>query len=73
MVQVGGGSISLAEHWRTIAVTETIKLNKLIAQSNSKNMTCSKAVRHLLERNYASQEVIEDFMVEADTLDTLFR
>lgn len=73
MVQVGGGSISLAEHWRAIAVTETIKLNKLIAQSNSKKMTCSKAVRHLLERNYASQEVVEDFMVEADTLDALFR
>ena len=31
MVQVGGGSISLVEHWRAIAVTETIKLNKLIA------------------------------------------
>ena len=73
MVQVGGGSISLAEHWRAIAVTETIKLNKLIAQSNSKKMTCSKVVRHLLERNYASQEVVEDFMVEADTLDALFR
>lgn len=71
MVQVGGGSISLAEHWRAVAVTEIIKLNKLVAQGTK--MTCSKVVRQLLEKNRASAEVITDFMAEAATLDQLFR
>ena len=69
MVQVGGGSISLAEHWRAIAVTEVIKLNKLVAQGTSSKMTCSKVVRQILEKNRASVEVITDFMTEAATLD----
>ena len=73
MVQVGGGSISLAEHWRAIAVTEVIKLNKLVAQGNSSKMTCSKVVRQILEKNRASVEVITDFMTEAATLDQLFK
>ncbi len=30
MVQVGGGHILMEEHWRTVAVTETIKINKLV-------------------------------------------
>lgn len=30
MVMAGGGGVSLAEYWRTIAVSETIKLNKLV-------------------------------------------
>ena len=30
LVSVGGGSIPLQDHWRATAVSETIKLNKLI-------------------------------------------
>lgn len=30
LVQGGGGHVPLHEHWRAIAVSETIKLNKLI-------------------------------------------
>ena len=39
MVQVGGGHVLMEEHWRTVAVSETIKINKLlqpIRRSDSK-------------------------------------
>ena len=33
MCQVGGGHIAMENHWRTIAISECIKINKLIANS----------------------------------------
>ena len=33
MVQVGGGVISIEKHWRAVAVSEIIKLNKLVSSS----------------------------------------
>ena len=69
LVQSGSGYISLAEYWRQVAVSETIKLNKL---SRSQNISASKVVRLILEKQKANQQTIADFLIEANSLDELF-
>ena len=68
-VMVGGGAIPLDSHWRTIAVSETIKLNKLVSQTKKK---VSVVVKALLEQAGAQESTINDFMREAKALDSLF-
>ena len=69
MVLVGGGAIKMNQHWRTVAVSETIKLNKLI---KTQKLSMSNVVKLLLEKSGAGAQTVSDFMVEANTLDDLF-
>ena len=69
-MQSGSGVTSLADFWRQVAVSETIKLSKL---SRSQNLSVSQVVQLILEKHKASQQVIADFLAEAATLDELFQ
>ena len=66
---VGGGAIALTLHWRTIAVSETLRLNKLM---KSQKLPLSKVTKLLLEKYGAKPQTIAAFMTEAATLDELF-
>ena len=68
-VQVGGGAIPLADHWRSSAVSETIKLNKLVVQQRT---SVSKVIRAILEKQTVSAAVVQDFIAESTALDYLF-
>ena len=57
LVQVGGGCVPLADHWRATAVSETIKLNKLIASSSSSKASVTKVMRTILDKNQVAQSV----------------
>lgn len=70
LVQVGGGHIPVADHWRAVAVSETIKMNKLIVQQRT---TASKITKDALERNGAHQSSVQVFMELASALDSLFK
>lgn len=70
MVQVGGGVISIEKHWRAVAVSEIIKLNKLVSSSKQ---TVSKVVKGILEKNGALATTVSDFMVDSRVLDELFQ
>ena len=56
---VGGGAITFDKHWRSTAVSETIKLNKMIATSKQ---GVSKVVKGLLEQAGAAVSDITSFM-----------
>ena len=68
-VLVGGGAIPLTQHWRTVAVSETIKLNKLMKMQK---LPISRVIKLLLEKYGAKPQTVTDFMQEAATLDELF-
>jgi len=69
LVMVGGGAIVLDKYWRQVVVTETIKLNKMIASSKQ---SVSKVVQGLLESAGAHALDIADFMKGSKELDILF-
>ena len=69
MVQVGGGAITLEKHWRAVAVSETIKLNK---QIKAQKLPISKVVQLILEKNGAKPSTVADFMAESRALDELY-
>ena len=69
MILVGGGAIPLTQHWRTVAVSETIKLNKLMKMQK---LPISRVIKLLLEKYGAKPQTVADFMEEAATLDELF-
>ena len=56
----------MEEHWRTIAVTETIKINKLLQPANKrdkkKTTTIQTIVLQFLQQNSAQQKVIDEFI-----------
>ena len=68
-VQVGGGFVPLEEHWRATAVSEILKLNKLVQQTR---LSPSKVIKGVAESMTAQKTVVNDFMAFAATFDELF-
>ena len=56
LVSVGGGAITIEEHWRTAAVSEMLKINKQLASSTTRTSTLTQYVTSVMSKDNTIQK-----------------